>query len=593
MSQYSWLFKGGLSKQLLTGFGMSLATIGLATLWGNYRLIQADLRKQVEERAQSITRSLEFSTEGLLELENASIMRRVVQNYATLPAVVEIAIVNHEGLTLAHSSQELINRPYKVLHPELSQVIEQASNTGVESSYQMVLDGKPVLVAVLPFSSVLFGTSRRRGLAIALLDLKEMQQGVVQTFLTSTLIMGAGSVVILLVMGVLIRKYVLHPLSSLNESVAVSRRTGIFSMPAALPANEIKFLATTFDTVFQQQMEAYEQLQLAMTERQQAEKVLRESEVRERIKSQDLEKALQELKKTQSQLIQSEKMSSLGQLVAGVAHEINNPVNFIHGNLHHANEYAQDLLDLLELYQRHFPNSTPAIQAKAEEVDLEFLQSDLPKLLSSMKVGAERIREIVKSLRAFSRLDEAEVKEVDIHEGIDSTLMILQNRLKAKANHPPIQVVKNYGDLLKVECYAGQLNQVFMNILTNAVDALDERDANRLPAESIADPSVIKIWTELVEADRVRIRIADNGAGMSDEIQKRLFDPFFTTKAVGKGTGLGMSISHQIVTEKHGGLLRCISAPGQGTEFVIEIPTRRSKSRSQDSQAEMASVADG
>jgi two-component system NtrC family sensor kinase len=592
MNRLFWLYKRGLSRQLLTGFSISLATIGLATLWGNHRLIQSDLQAQVEERAQSITQALEFSTEGLLDDENASILRRVVQNYSTLPAVVEIAIVNHEGITLAHSSQDLINRPYKALHPELTQAMEKAANTGVESSHSMEIDGKPVLAEVLPFSSILFGTSGRRGLAIVIVDLKQMQHKASQTFLTSTLIMLAGSVVILLIMGVLIRRYVLQPLNALNESVKVSKKTGAFSMPPALPANEIQFLATTFEAVFQQ-LDAYGQLQAEMTQRRQAEKVLRESEVRERAKSQELEKALQELKATQSQLIQSEKMSSLGQLVAGVAHEINNPVNFIHGNLQHTNRYSQDLLELLELYQMQYPNSLPVIQDKIEEIDLEFLQEDFPKLLASMKVGAERIREIVKSLRAFSRLDEAEVKDVDIHEGIDSTLMILQNRLKARPKHPAIQVVKHYGDLPKVECYAGQLNQVFMNILSNAIDALDERDENRSLDEITAHPSVITICTEPVGVDRVAIRIADNGAGMSEKTQQRLFDPFFTTKAVGKGTGLGLSISHQIVTEKHNGSLHCVSVPGEGTEFIVDIPTRQSKPYQQDPQAELASVVPG
>lgn len=591
MNRLFWLYKRGLSRQLLTGFSISIATIGLATLWGNHRLIQSDLQTQVEERAQSITQALEFSTEGLLDDENASILRRVVQNYSTLPAVVEIAIVNHEGLTLAHSSQDVINRPYKALHPELTQVMEKAANTGVESSHSMEIDGKPVLAEVLPFSSILFGTSGRRGLAIVIVDLKQMQHNASQTFLTSTLTLLAGSVVILLIMGVLIRKYVLQPLNALNESVKVSKKTGTFSMPPALPANEIKFLATTFETVFQQ-LDAYGQLQIEMTQRRQAEKVLRESEVRERAKSQELEKALQELQATQSQLIQSEKMSSLGQLVAGVAHEINNPVNFIHGNLQHTNRYSQDLLDLLQLYQLQYPNSPAAIQDKMEEIDLEFLQEDFPKLLVSMKVGAERIREIVKSLRAFSRLDEAEVKDVDIHEGIDSTLMILQNRLKARANHPAIQVVKHYSDLPMVECYAGQLNQVFMNILSNAIDALDERDENRSLDEITAHPSAITICTEPVGVDRVAIRIADNGAGMSEKTQQRLFDPFFTTKAVGKGTGLGMSISHQIVTEKHGGSLRCTSVLGEGTEFVVDIPTRQSKPLQPDSQ-DLASLTYG
>ncbi len=302
-------------------------------------------------------------------------------------------------------------------------------------------------------------------------------------------------------------------------------------------------------------------------------------------KAAQLEHALRELKQTQAQLIQSEKMSSLGQLVAGVAHEINNPVNFIYGNLSYANAYALDLLRLLQLYQEHYPQPPAAIQAQAEEIDLIFLLEDLPKILSSMKVGADRIREIVLSLRNFSRLDEAEMKTVDIHEGIDSTLLILQNRLKAKPDRSGIQLVKEYGDLPKVECYAGQINQVFMNILTNAIDALEAVHYSRLavrgnkPSTMNSEESpTIWIRTSTVQPNQVRIQIADNGPGMTEEVSSRLFDPFFTTKPVGSGTGLGMSISYQIV-DKHNGQLKCISAPGQGAEFLIEIPIEQQKSQ--------------
>ncbi|NJK70397.1 MAG: PAS domain S-box protein [Microcoleus sp. SU_5_3] len=293
-----------------------------------------------------------------------------------------------------------------------------------------------------------------------------------------------------------------------------------------------------------------------------------------RNKAQELEQTLQQLTKTQSQLIQSEKMSSLGQLVAGVAHEINNPVNFIYGNLAHANEYTQDLLNLIELYQNHYPEPVVEIQEETEAIELNFLVEDLPKLLSSMKVGADRIQQIVASLRTFSRMDEAEMKEVNIHDGIDSTLMILQHRLKAKHNHPEIQVIKAYGKLPLVECYAGQLNQVFMNILSNALDALEERDLRRSADELREQPSHIRIRTEMSPSGKVIIRIADNGPGMTESVCNRLFDPFFTTKPVGKGTGMGLSISYQIVTERHGGSLHCNSSPGQGAEFAIEIPLK-------------------
>ncbi|MDY6785597.1 MAG: ATP-binding protein [Cyanobacteriota bacterium] len=285
-----------------------------------------------------------------------------------------------------------------------------------------------------------------------------------------------------------------------------------------------------------------------------------------------LEFTLQELQRTQSQLIQAEKMSSLGQLVAGLAHEINNPVNFIYGNLTHALDYVRDLLNFVHLYQQSYPNPAIAIQDAAEDIELDFLQEDLPKILNSIKLGTERIRQIVLSLRNFSRMDEAEVKPVDIHEGIDSTLLILQHRLKARSDRPEIEVVREYSNLPLVECYAGQLNQVFMNILANAIDALEENNRQQTYQEIKANLHKITIRTSVVNSEWVQIAIADNGSGMSRKTKAQIFDPFFTTKPTGKGTGMGMSISHQIVTEKHRGKLDCFSTPGEGTEFVVQIP---------------------
>jgi signal transduction histidine kinase len=244
-------------------------------------------------------------------------------------------------------------------------------------------------------------------------------------------------------------------------------------------------------------------------------------------------------------------------------------VNFIFGNLNHASEYTQDLIGLLELYQQHYSSPHPEIESEAQAIDLEFLLEDLPKLLSSMRVGADRIRQIVASLRTFSRMDEAQRKPVNIHDGIDSTLMILQHRLKAKPEHPGIEIIKDYGKLPLVECYAGELNQVFMNVLSNAIDALEEAFVSN--PQKMASPS-ITIHTKQVNTHQVEIRITDNGQGIPEPVRQRLFDPFFTTKPVGKGTGMGLSISYQIVTEKHGGSLSCNSAPGNGAEFIIRIP---------------------
>ncbi|MCL6754935.1 GAF domain-containing protein [Nostoc sp. CCCryo 231-06] len=295
------------------------------------------------------------------------------------------------------------------------------------------------------------------------------------------------------------------------------------------------------------------------------------AETEARNQAAQLEHTLHELQETQTRLIHTEKMSGLGQLVAGVAHEINNPVNFIYGNLCHASNYTEQLLEILRLYQLHYPQPHSEIKAAIKAMDFDFLVEDLPKIITSMQVGSDRIRSIVLSLRSFSRLDEAENKRVDLHEGIDNTLLILQHRLKGNGEFSRIEVIKDYGNLPQVECYAGQMNQVFMNIISNAIDALEMRDKEN-PQYTMP---TIHISTR-VSADNFRllIRISDNGSGMNEEVKKRIFEPFYTTKPVGKGTGLGLAISYQIIVEKHGGIMDCISEPGKGTEFWIEIPVK-------------------
>ncbi|MEH1793052.1 ATP-binding protein [Nostoc sp.] len=312
--------------------------------------------------------------------------------------------------------------------------------------------------------------------------------------------------------------------------------------------------------------------------RKEAEEALKEAnqelEIRVEERTNALQETLKELQLTQTQLIQAEKMSSLGQMIAGIAHEINNPVSFIHGNLHHAQKYTHDLLKLVEIYQQVCPN-TPEIQQELEEIDLEFLIQDIAKLFQSMTVGTERIQEIVKSLRNFSRLDEAELKQVNIHEGIDSALMILEHRLQARHEYPEIQVIKKYSQLPNVICYPGQLNQVFLNILANAIDALEALAANSQITDNqkqINNHPKIKIKTQVIDEKWIAISIADNGLGIDEQVHSKVFDPFFTTKPVGKGTGLGLSVSYQIIVEKHGGQLSCFSVLGKGAEFVIKIP---------------------
>jgi signal transduction histidine kinase/DNA-binding NarL/FixJ family response regulator len=277
-----------------------------------------------------------------------------------------------------------------------------------------------------------------------------------------------------------------------------------------------------------------------------------------------LENAFKELQRTQMQLLQTEKMCSLGQLVAGIAHEINNPVNFIYNNLNFVCEYIEEILALLKLYQQHYPNPNIEIRKKAEAIDLEFIKEDLPKMLSSMKLGTDRIYEIILSLRNFSRSDQQERQSVDINKILDNVVLILQHRIKPNGGKPGIKIIKEYGNLPLVACYPGQLNQVFMNLIANAVDALEE---------SLVDNQQICIRTQVInDNSHVLIQITDNGSGISHELQQQIFNPFFTTKPVGKGTGLGLSISHEIIAKKHGGNLKCISEPEQGTEFWIELP---------------------
>ena len=297
-----------------------------------------------------------------------------------------------------------------------------------------------------------------------------------------------------------------------------------------------------------------------------------ELEERVQARTAELNSVLDNLTQTQVHLVQSEKMSSLGQMTAGIAHEINNPVNFIYGNLRPARRYFQDFIDLLTHYQTYYPNPPADLQEHLESVDVSFMVKDAFSLLDSLEIGADRIRRIVLSLRNFSRLDEADIKSINIHEGIDSTLLILQHKLRGAVDSEPIEVIKHYSAAFEVECYPSQLNQVFMNILANAIDAIEEGRSCLSEPEASTSAHTIEIRTELTTDRQVIIQIADNGPGIPEAIRAKLFDPFFTTKAVGKGTGLGLSISHQIVVEKHGGQIQCLSEPGKGTRFLIKIP---------------------
>lgn len=380
-----------------------------------------------------------------------------------------------------------------------------------------------------------------------------------------TILLCFGALILTTISGIFTGRWISHPVLRLKQASQAMASGDLNQTVTDGNIQELNVLAHSFNHMAGQLRESFIALENSNAEL--------EARVEER--TVELKTAMSELQRTQAQVLQSEKMSSLGQLVAGIAHEINNPVNFIHGNITHLDEYTQNLLQMIYLYQERYSSNDPEIQALAEEIDLEFLIEDLQKILPSMKMGTERIRNIVRSLRNFSRMDEAEFKAVDIHEGIESTLLILQHRLKNKSDCPAIEVVKNYGNLPQVECYPGQLNQVLMNVLVNAIDALDELDIKRTSQQIEENPSQITIRTSVVDSQSIEIAIADNAQGMPESVQSRIFDPFFTTKPVGKGTGMGMAISYQIITEKHGGKLQCFSSLGQGSNFIIQVPIRQ------------------
>lgn len=347
---------------------------------------------------------------------------------------------------------------------------------------------------------------------------------------------------------------------------------GIDYITKPFNAQEVIARVKTHISLYRLQQELQEKTKLQDMQLEAQNALLQKMNQKLEIANQELSQRLQQLQDAQLQLVESEKMATLGQLVAGIAHEINNPLGFLQGNIQPAQNYIDDLLNLLDLYQQQFPNPGELITTRIAAIELDFLREDLPKLIKSMNLGLERIRHISNSLRIFSRTDTDHKVYLKIHEGIESTLLILKHRLKANENRPEIMVVKNYGQLPEICCFPGQLNQVFMNLLSNAIDALEESNEGKSFAEIKANPNKILIQTRL-ENSGLTIKIADNGIGMTDEVRKRIFDQGFTTKSVGKGTGLGLAIARKIITEKHHGTLTCVSKPGIGTEFTIWLPT--------------------
>lgn len=381
----------------------------------------------------------------------------------------------------------------------------------------------------------------------------------------TTVLLCVGALFIATTIGLVTSRRITQSIQRLNRASAGIASGDWEKSVEGSDIQELETLARSFNHMAKQLRESFTTLE-ANNE---------ELEDRVEDRTQALQETLSELQRTQLQMIQSEKMSGLGQLVAGVAHEINNPVNFIHGNLSYVEDYSQGLLNIVALFQQHYPSPPDDLQTEMEDAELGFMQEDFPKVVASMKMGTERIREIVLSLRNFSRMDEAEMKAVDIHEGIESTLTILQNRLKARSERPEIEVIREYGQLPMVECYAGQLNQAFMNILSNSIDALETMNESRRVEEIEANPNKITITTAVLPDQQVEIAIADNGPGIPEDVRSRVFDPFFTTKPVGQGTGMGMSISYSIVVDRHKGSIKC-AVTDQGTEFTIQIPIRQS-----------------
>ncbi|WP_066383354.1 sensor histidine kinase [Anabaena sp. CA = ATCC 33047] len=561
--------------KLLTSAAVSVGLV-IAILMGNMIVVQ-QIKRTILDKSYESTKTLKAAVQAdnalkseILLLKNAVLLQNQEQDIKNARHQFIESLNQLESFMPNAPEIAVIRRRHQSLHLMANQLIQQnPQNNQLADSQQYFRAINSFNRDIELFLNPLIERAEQQRLLLEQ-DLENLQQ--VQRIIAFVVV-----AVILIVFAatlVLIWQPTIKALYSLQLGTDEIAK-GNFNYRLQIRTNdEITELAEAFNQMAVKLAKSRETL-LKNTELTDINQRL-ELEIAERKQAElELQKALEELQSTQAQLIQTEKMSSIGQLVAGIAHEINNPVNFIYGNVIHASEYTQNLLELVNLYQEEFPMAGESIQFKAEDMDLEFIQEDLPKILDSMKMGSQRIQQIVLSLRNFSRLDEAEMKEVDIHEGIDSTLLILQNCFKAKPDQAKIEIIKEYGQLPLVECHAGQLNQVFLNIINNAIDALNSYNSQRSQSEIKANPSQIKIRTELMNHDRVVVRISDNGPGMSEQVRQKIFDPFFTTKPVGKGTGLGLSISYQIIVEKHSGVLRCESAPGKGCEFWIEIPLRQ------------------
>jgi len=551
--KYSGLFKGSLSRQLLAGFGLSLITVGAATLGINYLLIRSDLEDQVEQRAQSITQGLVFATEGAIEVGYDSILRRVVQNYSTFPAVEEIAVVRPNGETLANS-EELTptrNRPYRLIRPELATAMDEAANSSDEISLRKTIDNKKVLVQIFPFSSVLFGTSERRGLAIVIVDLQEMEEEIWKTFSTSTLTLLSGILIILVVMGILIEKTTLGPLNKLNQAVELSQDLGLFELPEPMPQNEIAFLTTTFDKVFKQAKESEKslrQLNVELDQRVQA----RTSELLQANKQLgdeivERKKVEQDLRQFTSKLEQSNR--ELQDFAYVASHDLQEPLRKI-----------QAFGDRLKA------KCGDAISDKGKDY------------LERMQSAANRAQTLINDLLAFSRVTSKAQPFVEanlnkIVQGVLSDLEVRIEETKAKID---------LGDLPTLEADRLQMRQLLQNLIGNALKYRKE-DVNpeieikaNLYEEKIEDSNGEKILK-----DMYRITVADNGIGFDEKYVDKIFTVFqrLHGRKTYEGTGVGLAICRKIV-ERHNGEITATSTPGKGSTFIVTIPAKQTTDES-------------
>ena len=547
---------GSLVNKLTTA--MSCLAVAAVLVVSGFSLVRerANFRKELEQQAKLLLDTLSVASRDALyfnQFENASqIVNNLGRDFQNEQSIVMARLYQTDGRILADAFAE-DQQTFNLESDPFGQALlaDDALITDWES--QRLIVGKSIIIGDETVGAMSVGLSTR--------PLQIKLQKTLLEGLLAALLAAIGS----FLLARFISRSITKPLQQLTTATQ-QITAGEWGQAIALDTNdELTTLANAFN-----QMQG--QLHELVASLQQQTQELEQSRGLAQSRATELEQTLQELHQTQEQLIQQEKMSSLGQMIAGIAHEINNPVTFIHGNLEPANAYIEDLLSLIDLYQKSYPEPSREIVAEHQAIDLPFIKKDIVKILFSMRIGAERIAGIVKSLRTFSRLDESLCKAVNLHDCLDSTLMILAHRLKATDRRPEIEVIKSYSELPLIECYAGQLNQVFMNVLTNAIEALEDKaaDMNREVLKEI--PLQIRIYTKMPAPHQVLVQIGDNAGGIPVAVQSKIFDPFYTTKPVGKGTGLGLSISYKIITNLHGGQFTCQSMPGQGTDFFIQIP---------------------